>query len=585
MMGAMMADAAQQVGLGGDAAHFSPAMVALLELGQPTLSELLDLDDTVLLVRYRLEEYAEIKALLLAPETLALMLDLLCAPSPSGSEAERLRYPAVLAELLSSRVPALDEALAQDALALARLFAFYDQPELPVLYAPGVGRVLAALLEAEPLKLRAHLQADPQALHALLLHAGQPSLSAALVTLVRMQALPEAQDTHAWLLGEGVLDRLLDLLEQGVDGVGALLGECLGALAWDAPLVQALAQDAPLQRLLDLATDRTTPQALKHALPVLRELLRCAHESGQPQQWAQAPLDELPQLHQALLERLFALGDLLEAPPHAKTIQDAAGRAHAACGWVRVRVLELLGDLARLGYAAVLQSLSEADLLAQALDLMFNFEHCNVAHELLVQLFAPLLALAAPPVALAIVERTRLLETLVTAHRLAEAEVQLKRPPLPYAVYAYRMAHALLQATLRPEHAALAELCAHTDGWAELQQTLQGRAEAERRLHQDEIAPLPPGYATGRILTPEEAERLSGYSDAPPAQSTPPPQVPPQAQAQDPYAELDGALEEAAPRRSVANAIDSILSGEFDETVQDSSRLKNLTLDDILAGM
>lgn len=404
-------------------------------------------------------------------------------------------------------------------------------------------------------------------------------------------------------------------------GAVHVVHELVLACAADGALVSALSTEA-LAALpsLAFAAPPLSVHAARDALEVLSKLVRAfgVHVERNPGAvaWAVSALDAVPPLLSALLtgEHLDALGDVLSSPAEHDRC-NAAGKTHPVFGVQRYAALQLLHALVELKWPAVLEAVvvrGNAALLA-AVNLFLDYEQCNMAHDAVASTFVALLTHAPRDVLVPLVEDTHLVDKLVEAQRLWNAERQVERHAPPYLPYLHLIGHRLVASAAF--HAELAAHCETHSEWGMLKEELSKLREAQRRLELDEIAPLPADYP----LEPKSHDSFTSGDEDAPMPTTPRVALQPLAAdetlAADAAALLDSvegdaALEAlmgddldymlqgvvtdpallaaseaalaAAPAPSrVTDAIDSILNGALDARVQ-SADLKTLSLDDIL---
>jgi len=164
-------------------------------------------------------------------------------------------------------------------------------------------------------------------------------------------------------------------------------------------------------------------------------------------------------------------------------------------------------------------------VLLSVINQVLDFEHCNMAHELIAQVFVLLLTHAPSENLVPLVEDTNLVDKLLEAQRLWIAERKVEAHPPPYLAYLHLIGHRLVaSAAFHADLTAHCELAGGID-WAMLKEELTKLRESQRRLELEEIAPLPAGYP------PEPKDTTSSFSsgdeDAPAPKSSPAPSTPP----------------------------------------------------------
>ncbi|KAI8378892.1 SIT4 phosphatase-associated protein-domain-containing protein [Choanephora cucurbitarum] len=150
-------------------------------------------------------------------------------------EAKRFKYPFLASEIIACEIQPIIDAIVMDHKdeLLLPFWSYLDQPAPPRRKAnsaskeEGVGldslqasyfcKTIGVLLSKYPIEMMAFIQSDPSNLDKILSHLQTSAVMDLLLTLVRMEELPEGKGVVKWLSHHGLLENLIDRLDPYLD--------------------------------------------------------------------------------------------------------------------------------------------------------------------------------------------------------------------------------------------------------------------------------------------------------------------------------------------------------------------------------
>ncbi|KAK9834883.1 hypothetical protein WJX81_006337 [Elliptochloris bilobata] len=308
------------------------------------------------------------------------------------------RYPFAACEVLCCEVDAIFSALLDDPALLARLFGFLDaEGPLDCVRAGFFARSVTCLLMRRHADVMRYLQTAPGWLDHLVAHVDTTSIAEVTVRLVgadEQTAMYFSPAQFAWLPGTSVAAALLDKLAPGnsrdaqKNAAGVLAAIARSTMS---PLTRAFTEPAFMARLLECAFgEDASLQALDVCIALL-EPKPMAGEAYAPPPGvvgADTPLS-LSELDaavkaaavQGVLGHLGRLVEMLEQGVGGPTAQETPfGLLEPPLGTARLKAVEVVAALLRLGSTSAEQGVREAGAAIKCLQLFLRFPFNNLLH-------------------------------------------------------------------------------------------------------------------------------------------------------------------------------------------------------------
>jgi len=268
-----------------------------------------------------------------------------------------LRYPAICAEIFIADPDKMLGVLSSNKDLLDKVFSFFKRPDVHLLVANMVIKLLGALLASKTAQIVAYLKSDGVWLQDCVAHLEAAAVHEWLIKLVALDA------SHG-MLAHLINSKLPDLLvaafakERSIQHPDVVQGvtDLLGSVQWDNALVQALASKVYVDKLFQAIFDKSNVSALRYAPRVLIALLKLLNVANQPAADdptkrlfpAGTALKDLPVIVQIVVANVPQLLALLKQAPLAKHLKMQDNTSVEVFGPHRVVVLELVRSAARL---------------------------------------------------------------------------------------------------------------------------------------------------------------------------------------------------------------------------------------------
>ncbi|KAI9472134.1 MAG: SIT4 phosphatase-associated protein-domain-containing protein [Benjaminiella poitrasii] len=138
-------------------------------------------------------------------------------------ENQRFKYPFLASEIIACEIQPIIDAIViehkQDL--LVPFWSYLDRPAtvngLDSLQASYFCKTIGILLSKYPIEVMAFIQSDPENLNKILSHLQTSAIMDLLLTLVRMEELPEGKGVVKWLSEHGLLVNLINRLDPSLD--------------------------------------------------------------------------------------------------------------------------------------------------------------------------------------------------------------------------------------------------------------------------------------------------------------------------------------------------------------------------------
>ncbi|RUS16783.1 SIT4 phosphatase-associated protein-domain-containing protein [Endogone sp. FLAS-F59071] len=192
--------------------HNPSAIDSLLDKDDVSLEELLDEDDLLQECKAHNQKLIDLRD----PVILSQLLNYIT--SDELDDRQRFKYPYVACEVLSCEVWSIVEAVIENVDLLSNFWQFLDRPSLlNPLQASYFHKVIAMFLTKKTGEMLKFIRAQPNVVSKILSHLGTSAIIDLLLTLIRLEELPEGQGVVEWLSGQGLLSALVNRLDPNLD--------------------------------------------------------------------------------------------------------------------------------------------------------------------------------------------------------------------------------------------------------------------------------------------------------------------------------------------------------------------------------
>ncbi|CEP10194.1 hypothetical protein [Parasitella parasitica] len=210
----------------------SSTLDTLLEKEDVTLEEVLEEED---LLQEAKSMNPKLVEFLSKPEHIKVLLTYITASDLE--ENKRFKYPFLASEIIACEIqPIIDIIVLEHKDLLVEFWAYLDRPAYPrrrasdasenieqqdvgldSLQASYFCKTIGVLLSKYPNEMMAFIQSDADNLNKILSHLQTSAIMDLLLTLVRMEELPEGKGVVKWLSEHNLLENLVDRLDPYLD--------------------------------------------------------------------------------------------------------------------------------------------------------------------------------------------------------------------------------------------------------------------------------------------------------------------------------------------------------------------------------
>jgi len=415
-----------------------------------TLEELLDEDDVVVDTRSQKED---LKEFLTRKETLVKLLKYVVAEQPpEATEAARMRYPVVVCEILTSEVDDIERELIKNEDLLIMLFDFFNTPNVNLLLANLVAKIIGTLLNNKLPFMIAFLKKSPQLMSTLLNQINCSITTDLLVRLIGAESEYDGKGIQQWLVEIGFVTELLSKFDVSKPAlhpdVSNSICELLSCLPHVA-LFKAFLERKNLNILLGHCFEPGNSTGLRWGLAVFHHILRSITvETGGAVDGqavlATSPLDALQPALQLGIENLSKFQQLLIAPPNTKSITNQNGAELEAFGFHRLLVVQCIDALVNSGFNVILQTVaSQFDLMTTIVSLFTVFPTNNFCHRFAEHLLMTVIANLQGETLVQFLEKSKILTMLVEADKVNKEKTDLNGPRAQHMPFIYSLGAAI----------------------------------------------------------------------------------------------------------------------------------------------
>ncbi|XP_064396518.1 serine/threonine-protein phosphatase 6 regulatory subunit 3-like isoform X2 [Halichondria panicea] len=392
------------------------AIDAILDKEDCTLGEILDEDDVLQECKSHNKKLVDF---LVRPEMMEELVKYVCQePSEDVEDKVKFKYPHIACELLTSEVFTITEQLSASEYLMGLLWSFLDSTgPLNPLVGSFISKVLAMLLNKEPMVIFNFMQGREDFLSQFLVHLGT---SAIMDLLLQMVAVAETdqirQDIAMWLKEQGLVEKLIDFIGKDTDNTEycANASQALCDMfvlsresyqkANPAPLLDTLESEETLQRLLDNMFSSETPKDVvivngisvlltaleKRSLPMINTPppLERSFSMGNPEEGSENSLHSgkelTAELERCLHNRLKDFHDLLSRRPQGyphSVMSTTAGDLDPPLGNTRLQVVRLFASILQCGSSGISTAMMQLRTFSILVDLFFQYPWNNFLHK------------------------------------------------------------------------------------------------------------------------------------------------------------------------------------------------------------
>ncbi|XP_051846027.1 serine/threonine-protein phosphatase 6 regulatory subunit 1 isoform X3 [Antechinus flavipes] len=480
--------------------HTSSHIDTLLQREDLALPELLDEEDVLQECKVL---HPKLLDFLLRPAHLQALVDWVTQEPPAvGDERLRYKYPSVSCEILTSDVPQINDALAEDEALLDRLYGFLQNRDpLNPLLASFFSKVMGILINRKTDQIVSFLRKKADFVSLLLHHIGTSAIMDLLLRLLTcVEQPPLRQEVFNWLNEERIVERLIDMIHPDRDeGQHSNAAQSLCDIvrlsreqmlptrdpAEPERLLATLEKQETIERLLgNMFGSDQNESVIVSGIQVILTLLeprRPRAEAGGVGGFAvdgQLELvppggPESPPRGQANLGTLRALRQwlshfhrLLLEPP-TETLRTTWGSLQPPLGNTRLHVVKLLASALSANNPALTGELLGMDTLNAMLDLFFTYVFNNFLHAQVETWVSSVLGAApaggeegpeAPdpnPAVRHLLQKCRLVERILGAWEENDREQSEGGRRKGYMGHLTRIANAVVQSAEKGPNAAL----------------------------------------------------------------------------------------------------------------------------------
>ncbi|KAI8891324.1 SAPS-domain-containing protein [Backusella circina FSU 941] len=394
------------------------AIDGLLDREDVTLEEVLCDQD---IIQEAKSQNTKLIDFLLKPENLEELIELFFS-----LDSDRQRLSLIACEILSCEIPQLTDALVlEHKELLVKFWSFLDVP-----FSSDVGfayqssyfcKIITIFLSKDTVEMLDFIKSTPENLNKILCHLQSPAIMDLLISLVRLEELPEAKGIVKWLSDNGLLLNLINRLDPNLDNdEHATAQQCICEIVrlsqtslLDSPSIGAndfileLTSKEMMQKLADFMLDPDAPNStstLIHGVAIIIDIIR--HNNGDIEnetglvtvmsyqhQLARPPVVSLTDMLQVMTDSIQRFNNLLIAPRQKGPVMPAT-----PLGFERLKICELFAELlhcsnmSNLNFTEEQEQKEETDgdrlklkfvqekVLPTCIDLFFEFPWNNFLH-------------------------------------------------------------------------------------------------------------------------------------------------------------------------------------------------------------
>eukprot|EP01125_Pyxidicula_operculata_P005369 TRINITY_DN191_c2_g1_i1.p1 TRINITY_DN191_c2_g1~~TRINITY_DN191_c2_g1_i1.p1 ORF type:complete len:575 (+),score=158.40 TRINITY_DN191_c2_g1_i1:43-1767(+) len=365
-----------------------------------TLQDLLDEDDVVVEVRNHKEELVNY---MIQPQIIdQLITYIVDEPDQNANEKVKFRYPVVACEILCSEVDTVLNALLNNTEVLDKIYGFFSRPNVNLLLANLVVRIIATLLASKPKESLAYLKERPQIIENFLNHLECAATSEFFARLISADSEPDGSGTLAWLVEAGFVEKIISKFSTSYEGlhcdVAQAIIDVMITSAFESPLMERLLSENTCNTLYQMMIDPQNPSAFRYGMKVLIQMLKCIAVASEetfdsdddedkpkrskPSQPPNAPLQSLPPPICVFVSHIDAFCKLLVSPTKVSSISLQNGVTVEAFGFIRLGVLQMVETLLLFNYIAVHEAILNSEFFPIVVDHFFNYNHSNFCHRM-----------------------------------------------------------------------------------------------------------------------------------------------------------------------------------------------------------
>ncbi|KAL1920839.1 uncharacterized protein VTP21DRAFT_11474 [Calcarisporiella thermophila] len=193
--------------------HSPSAVDTLLDKEDVTLEELMDEDD---LLQECKTHNAKLIEYIRDPAILSRLLDYII--NDDLEDRQRFKYPYIACEIFACELTPILDALLENKDLLIEFWKFLDRPSpLNSLQSSYFNRVISVMLSKKTGEMLDFIKSQENSLDKILSHLEVSAMVDMLVTILRLEELPEGAGVVEWLCSQGLMSKLISKLDPYLD--------------------------------------------------------------------------------------------------------------------------------------------------------------------------------------------------------------------------------------------------------------------------------------------------------------------------------------------------------------------------------
>eukprot|EP01125_Pyxidicula_operculata_P007905 TRINITY_DN266_c0_g1_i3.p1 TRINITY_DN266_c0_g1~~TRINITY_DN266_c0_g1_i3.p1 ORF type:complete len:1499 (+),score=691.82 TRINITY_DN266_c0_g1_i3:55-4497(+) len=363
----------------------SEELKALLSTGSWTLEQLLSDSDIILVLQYMQSEFSSVSKFFKTESTLHKLIDkILLEPTNKQDEKHTYIIPKVASDLLSSQILEIDEIIASNDDLIGRFFDYFDEPKINPQIATIVVKILNSISESETSKYIEFLKGNDQVIKSFLKHTYSSAASEFFSHLVKLEEFSSGTGIQQWLIDKKLVDKILNILysdKSRHSEIVDLVGNILSSMKWDDPLLQEFFSEQIIEDFLDLMMNGDGMQAGCDIFNTLLRILAEADVECKTTHNAYGPVDQLPTIVQEIIKNLPALSQAVKGNNSIRL--SSSGININVFGSCRLSVITLINSLLNLKYQEVMnEMLKKSDIFSVVVNMLFKFTSNSFCHSM-----------------------------------------------------------------------------------------------------------------------------------------------------------------------------------------------------------
>eukprot|EP01130_Rhizamoeba_saxonica_P017549 TRINITY_DN8532_c0_g1_i1.p1 TRINITY_DN8532_c0_g1~~TRINITY_DN8532_c0_g1_i1.p1 ORF type:complete len:532 (-),score=134.82 TRINITY_DN8532_c0_g1_i1:66-1661(-) len=407
----------------GEGQYYFTSQIDELFKKEFTLQDVLDNEDVVMEVRNAkktLIDYLGTK------EIVVELIDYIIDPKPDATELEKLKFPVVSSEILSSEIEQIDKIWFENEDLLDRMWNYFDSENYDPLRGNLVLRVFIGILSSMLDESLEYLKKHDAYIPIILNNITNGMVSEYITTLISME--DRKAGVIDWLNSLKLIERIIALFdikhEEIHMDVAALMIDIMEASGWESSLILTLSDTDCCTTLLDyfIGKENGSKSALRYGLDIFVFMISLTANNDQQMRYEDdqyddirpvvdpdTELEKLPPQVLLVMKNIQKFVDILKEEPAKHPLQ----QHQRVLGIYRLKVLELFDSLMTLEYNAVMDELLNCGAFTIFLDLFLGIERNNFCHRLVEEIFYNFLETGSIARIVSLLKQSELVEKLI----------------------------------------------------------------------------------------------------------------------------------------------------------------------------